>query len=525
MTLFKFLMEMEEIPFIEAAKKLATRAHMPLPTSNWKEKHNGGSEERARLQKINSIAAQYFQSLLADPEGGKTARDYLQSRNFDADTLERYQIGWASPAWRALLTTLKTKADCPPGDLEKAGLILKKSEGKDYYDRFRGRIIFPLKDRNANIIGFAGRVINDEEQPKYLNSPETPLYIKGNQLFGLDSARESIRKNDNVLIVEGYFDQIRANQHGIRNVVATCGTALTSAQARLLKQMTSQATLVFDSDSAGESAAERGFEVMFEQGLRVNIITLPDKHDPDSFIQANGKEEFLKAIQNAKPYIESYILKIIRSENRETPEGRLNMVNRVLPLLAKVSNEVERSEWVRYFSDSTGIEDAALLKELKKALGQKKSAVGKQEGLVSHEKPDPELYLVHLLLHDPKVADKIREEVSPEFFDASDKSDSLQFCLNRIEQRGSIDIHELLENSEDSPVKSQLMRIQMTPVDFDNHDRAVEDCIRELKRKSLDLKIKKLKKLRNEAEKAGETQRSREIHNQLKEIQFSLTPG
>ena len=132
---------------------------------------------------------------------------------------------------------------------------------------------------------------------------------------------------------------------------------------------------------------------------------------------------------------------------------------------------------------------------------------------------------MHLLLHDPKVADKIREKISPELLDASDKSDSLQFCLNRIEQRGSIDIHELLENSEDSPIKSQLMRIQMTPVDFDNHDKAVEDCIRELKRKNLYLKVKKLKKLRNEAEKAGETQRSREIHNQLKEIQFSLSPG
>ena len=519
---FKFLMEIEEIPFVEAAKKLATRAHMPLPTSNWNEKQYGGNEERARLQKINSIAAQYFQSLLADPEGGKSARDYLQSRNFDADTLERYQIGWASPAWRALLTTLKAKANCALGDLEKAGLILKKNEGKDYYDRFRGRIIFPLKDRNANIIGFAGRVINDEEQPKYLNSPETPLYIKGNQLFGLDSARESIRKNNNVLIVEGYFDQIRANQNGIRNVVATCGTALTLTQARLLKQMTSQATLVFDSDSAGESAAERGFDVLFEQGLRVNIITLPDKHDPDSFIQANGKEEFLKEIQNSKPYIESYILKIINSENRETPEGRLNMVNRILPLFAKVNNEVERSEWIRYFSDSTGIDDAALLKELKKALQQKKSAIGKEEALVPLEKPDPELYLVHLLLHDPEVAGKIREEVPLEMLDASDKGDSLRFCLNRIEQRGSIDIHELLENSEDSPVKNQLMRIQLTPVDFDNHEKAVEDCIRELKRRNLDHKIQKLKKLRNEAEKAGETQQSREFHNQLKEIQVSL---
>jgi DNA primase len=522
---FKFLMEMEEIPFIEAAKKLATRAHIPLPTSNWKDSQSNGHEERTRLQKINSIAAQYFQSLLADPEGGKNARDYLHSRGFDAETLERYQIGWAAPAWRALLTTLKPKAGCSSGDLEKAGLILKKNEGKDYYDRFRGRVIFPIKDRNGNIIGFAGRVINDEEQPKYLNSPETPLYIKGNQLFGLDKARESIRKNDNVLIVEGYFDQIRANQHGIRNVVATCGTALTSSQARLLKQLASQATLLFDSDRAGEAAAEKGFDVLFEQGLRVNIITLPDKHDPDSFIQAKGKEEFLKEIQNSKPFIESYILKIIRTENGETPEGRLNMVNRVLPLLAKVSNDVERSEWIRFFSDNTGVEDTALLKELKKALGQKKSVISKQGILARQEKPAPELYLVHLLLNDPKVADKIRAEIFPEIFDSSDESDSLQYCLNCIEQNGSIDIHELMQNSEDSRVKSQLMEIQMTPVDFDDHDRAVEDCIRELKRKNLDHKIKKLKYLRNEAAKAGETQQSREFHNQLKKIQVSLTTG
>ena len=522
---FKFLMELEEIPFIEAAKKLATKAHVPLPTSNWDANQGGGSEERVRLQKINSQATQYFQSLLADPEAGKAARDYLESRDFDADTLERYQIGWASPDWRDLLTIFKSKANCSPVDLEKAGLIIKKNEGTDYYDRFRGRIIFPLKDRNGNAIGFAGRVINDEEQPKYLNSPETPLYIKGNQLFGLDSARESIRKNDNALVVEGYFDQIRAHQHGIRNVVATCGTALTSTQARLLKQMASKVTLVFDSDSAGQSAAEKGFEVLFEQGLRVHIITLPDKHDPDSFIQAKGKEEFIKEIQNSKPFIESYILKIIGSEDRASPEGRLNMVNRVLPLLAKVTNEVERSEWVRYFSDNTGVEGTSLLKELKKALGQKKSVVSREETLVSREKPDPELYLVHLLLNDPKVAGKIRENISPESLDASNIGDSLQFCLNRIEERGSIDIHELLESPEDSPVKNQLLQIQMTPVDFDDHERAIDDCIREIKRKNLDEKIKELKRLRNEADKAGEKLRSREIHNKLKEIQFSLTPG
>ncbi|NIQ03081.1 MAG: toprim domain-containing protein, partial [Nitrospinaceae bacterium] len=264
-------------------------------------------------------AAEYFVHRLQQQGDDSPVRQYLKRRHLDAKTLASYQIGWALPAWRGLLTHLERKVQSSRADLEKAGLVVQKqgSQGDGFYDRFRGRLMFPLKDVHGKIIAFAGRVI-DQGEPKYLNSPETPLYKKGRHLFGLDQAREAIRKEDGVLITEGYFDQIRCVQHGIRNVVASCGTALTPAQGELLKRFTRNVTLVFDSDSAGQSAARRGFEVLLEQGMQVKILVLPPGHDPDSFILQEGGEEFLRQIEIARPYIESYIMNVAETDNLGT---------------------------------------------------------------------------------------------------------------------------------------------------------------------------------------------------------------
>ncbi|SVD60473.1 uncharacterized protein METZ01_LOCUS413327, partial [marine metagenome] len=275
-------------------------------------------------------------------ECGRSARDYLKSRGFyDENLLSDYGIGWATSGWKDTLTHLKNKEKCSDENILQAGLIKQKdgTTERNFYDRFRGRIIFPLQDIHGNLIAFAGRSIGEGE-PKYLNSPETPLYIKGNHLFGLNRSREAIRKQNRALIMEGYFDQMRAHQFGIRNTVATCGTALTPAQAILLKNQTSRTTLFFDSDSAGQAAAERGFGVLLEHGLSVEILYLPSGHDPDSFIQQFGSEIFLEKLKNAKPFVESYILSTIKSGDLSTPAGKLEVVNSTLPILARVKNSI-----------------------------------------------------------------------------------------------------------------------------------------------------------------------------------------
>ncbi|MFQ5451014.1 MAG: DNA primase [Nitrospinaceae bacterium] len=522
---FKFLMAAQDIPFLDAVKNLAGRTRVQLPSVTHEGPANQIQRNREILLNLNVLAAEYFVTLLNRSQEAQKARDYLRSRGFQPETLAHYQIGWASARWNDLATTLGKSASRTRRDLENAGLIKKKEGGsdRDYYDRFRGRIVFPLKDMYGKIIGFAGRVIQAEAGPKYLNSPETLLYKKGNQLFGLHGAREAIRKENQVLLVEGYFDQIRAREKGIRNVVATCGTALTPAQVALLKNHTNHAVLVFDSDPAGQLAAERGFELLLENGMNVKIVILPGGHDPDSFIRENGPEPFLKLIENAKSFVESYLEKAVQNGNIETPGGRMEVVNRVLPLISKIKNNLERTEWVRYLSEKLGVDDKALLSELRKATGQKQSSLPvTMENSQNKQKPD--LYLIHLMLSSLRVARDIRSQISVEEFRDPRIRRVMEMFYALLDEGRPLQVDRLLDRTEDPEIKALLTRVGVQPILFDDRAQGAADCIVELKRNNLRETIKELKKQRNEAEKAGQSERSRELHSRLREIQLSLIP-
>lgn len=525
---FKFLMAQEEISFVEAVRKLAERAHIEIPSNVRRGMEQVPRGERDSLIKTNQTAADYFTSLLKDPEGGQEARQYIETRKFDAETVARFQLGWASPAWRDLMLGLERKAKISRSDLESAGLIIKKEGGgpNDYYDRFRERLIIPLKDMHGNIIGFAGRVIK-EGNPKYLNSPETPLYKKGNHLYGLDLARDEIRKNDQAIIVEGYFDQIRAFQFGIKNVVATCGTALTPAQARLLKNRTSNVVMVFDSDPAGQAAAVRGFDTLLEQGMTVRTVTLPEGQDPDSFILSEGPDAFIKQIQNARLFIESYIQNAVQTGNLDDPQGRAQVVNQVLPLLSKLKNSVERSEWIKYLSEMAGVEDKALLAELNRALTQKRPAVPglpHQDGVYG-DKQNPELYLIQILLNDKNLAEMIRDQISVEEFNDPNLRHILETAFALLQEGREAKTDWVLDRLEHAEARAALTRLSLDTIPFENMARTTEDCIHEIKKRDIETRKNELKKQRNNAIQSGELDRCREIENQLREIQLSLTAG
>ncbi len=520
---FKFLMETRSLPFIEVLKILAPRASVELPSPERSPYQEKAHRERERLYAINRVTADYFQQALNHPVAGKPAREYIKSRDLEDRILKEYQLGWAPPGWRNLIAALGKKPEITRQGLAQAGLIVQKEGGTDHYDRFRGRIMFPLKDLYGKIIGFAGRVIG-EDQPKYLNSPETELYKKGRTLFGLDRAREAIRRQNQVLIVEGYFDQIRAAQHGIAHSVATCGTALTPAQVGLLKNQTDQAVLVFDADPAGQTAAERGFDVLFEHGMKVKVTVLPNGHDPDSYIREFGPESFLKQIENAKPFIESNIENAIAKGDVRTPSGRMEIVNRVLPLLLKVKNPLERNEWVRFFSDKVGVEDKPLLQEIKKALEQNQRTVPAPVER-TRSKQDPELYLVHLMLSDKKIAGEVRERAAPEDFADPGIRSVVALIFDLLARDMPIQIDRMLDQTDVPEIKALLTRIGLEPIAFEDPVKGAADCLRVLRKRNLETKIRELKKQRNEAEKAGESERSREIHSRLRELQMTLSPG
>ena len=520
--IFKFIMEMEDLSFLDAIKTLAAKCGVTLPAFK-PGQTNAKSNERDVLLNINQKAQSYFILSLMS-KGGEQAREYLNSRGLnDKKLLADYSIGWATSGWTDTLHQLQNQEKFSKNDLSRAGLI-KQKEGagkNNFYDRFRGRIIFPLQDIHGNLIAFAGRVIGESE-PKYLNSPETPLYIKGRHLFGFNRAKEAIRKQNKALIVEGYFDQMRAHQNGIRNTVATCGTALTLEQANLLKNHTKRATLIFDSDSAGQAATKKGFEVLLKQGMSVDVLSLPSGHDPDSFIYQFGPEKFLEKLKNAKPFVETFIDDIIADGDLTTPMGKVAVVNQVLPILMNVKNTIERTEWISVLTERAKIEDQALLNELKKAIKQDKKNVSDPLQKDGHQnKKNVELYLVRLMFSDKELALKIKEKVKIEDFIDPDLRLIVGSCYRLLAEGCELKVDFIMNQIDEPNIRNLLSEIGVTSIPFDNPKQTVRDCINAINKKAHAQQVEELKIQRNAALVAGESERSQKIQNKLEELRMN----
>ncbi len=517
---FHFIRETQGLSFVDAVKHLAEKSGIVLPEPKRNENYDPGEKERVRS--INANACQIFVDQLRNPQQGQIARDYLNARGFDQKALDTYEIGYALPSWSALISRLEKMSKVTRAQMDFAGLIKKKEDRDDYYDRFRNRIIFPLKDQQGVIVGFAGRAIKDEDIPKYLNSPETLLYKKSRYLFGLDQARSAIRKNDSTLLVEGYFDQIRATVNGIANTVATCGTALTSQQILLLKNLSENVTLVFDSDPAGQSAALKGFELLIDHGMKVKILIMPDGQDPDSYILENGSEQFLQKVKEAQPFLEFHILNIISKGDINNPAGRTEIANHVLPLLAKIRNSVERAEWIKFLAERARLDESALLSEMKKNVHlQRPKMEAYKENVPS--KMNPETYLAHLMLSGGQNAiETIKSKVALEEFLDTRMHKIADLLYGMVADGRTIRIDSVLDMTDDPEVASQITQMGLTPIQFDDPKQAMVDCIAAVKRASAEGKIKNLKSLRNRAIEAGEIQQSQEFQIKLKELETAL---
>ena len=519
---FKFVMEVQNISFVDAVQQFAESAGVPIPIPNKGNLNDPKYQEREALKKANELATNYFQSLFKESEKGLAARDYLKGRHFDGEILDQYKIGWAIPEWRGLTNHLRKTSNLSRKTVLQSGLVIEKEEGSNIYDRFRGRVIFPIQDAHGSVIGFGGRAISESDQPKYLNSPETPLYQKSQVLFGMNLAKQAIRKEDQAILVEGYLDQMRAAQYGVLNTVATCGTALTAKQAAMLRNYASSVVMVFDSDNAGRDAADKGFEVLQEKGLQVEIVFLPEGKDPDSYIHENGVEKFLEKIKTAKPYLESYIDGVITRKNGNSTSELAKMANQVVPMLRKVQNLVERNSLVEYFSSEAKIDDAAFLMELKKSFSKNQSRVE-----VLETKTDSvlrlERHLVQLILSDKETAQKVLHAVNPEDFSSSVLRTIAMPCSQKIQEDESLEIDKLIDNTDNPEAKDLLTQLGLEPLEFDSVEKSVTDCIKKFNSFHLKSKIKIYKKQRNEANMAGQTERSNEINRKIQEMYSALT--
>jgi DNA primase len=383
--IFTFLMKRENIDFGEALRILAQRAGVELEPASPEAAE--AEKRRDLLREINAATANYFHHLFSKSDEAGRARAYLEKRGLVHDTIERFQVGYALDQWDGLLRYLTSKG-YRPEDIHEVGLIIEREDGSGYYDRFRGRIIFPIKDQRGGTIGFGGRALGDG-QPKYLNSPQSPLFDKSAVLFGLDQARAGIRTAGQAVIVEGYMDVLMAHQHGINNVVAQMGTALTEEQLKQLKRLTQQFVLALDSDVAGDQATLRGLDVArqvmdrqvvpvptprglirFEERLAadIRIVSLPPGRDPDEVIR-ESPAQWAELIATAKPVMDYYFDALTTDLELSSAKGKAEAVRRLGPLLVEMGDRVQRTHYLQLLARMVQVDERSLWQQIRQAAG------------------------------------------------------------------------------------------------------------------------------------------------------------
>lgn len=511
-----FLMKYEHLDFKEAIQILADRAGIVIQlqeTSSDKEKNY-----ITELYRINEIACDFYQTFLVKNLDTKLVK-YLDSRKLNTPTLNKFKIGLAPNKWDSLLNLLRSKG-INIKLIEKAGLIISKSDG-GYYDRFRNRLIIPIQDIKNRIIAFGARALDDSEA-KYINSPETPIYIKGNNLFGLNLAKDSIREKDYAIIVEGYFDIITPMQAGLFNIVSSSGTALTIEQIRLLKRHTRNVIVVFDSDAAGQMATLRSLEIFLEEEMQVNVVDLPKGYDPDLFTRSYGIEKFQDLIDKSLDIFE-YKLKML-SDIYDF--GKINektkIVVEMLSMIKKIKNEILKSEYIKLLAEKTSVGEETLLKELAKIKinPQTYNWSNRIEQNTPYLYPKAERMLVRLILDDTKVIEQIKNSIKPTDLQDKRLQKILEIVLGLYNSYTQLKPHQILSYIEEDSSKSlicELTNEETLIYNPESREKILYDCIKRIQSNSINLKCQNIQSKLKAAQLAGNV----EYINRLKE-EFNL---
>ena len=404
---FTFWMEYHKVSFPQALKDLAERYNIVLPEKKMTPSQRRALDLKEMLYRINSAASGYFNYILEKTGKGNRGIEYFEKRSINLDIVSKFKLGYALEEWDSLVSFL-SKKNVDLEKAEKAGLIIPKKNG-GYYDRFRGRVIFPIFDMEGRVAGFGGRVL-DNSLPKYLNTPETPVFHKGELLYGLNTAFTNIRETGRVIIVEGYTDVLALNRHGFHEAVATLGTALTQSHIRKLKGFTKEIIVVFDSDAAGKNAAIKSLPLFLNEGLTARVMILPEGDDPDTFINNKGLDAFLDLLEKSVSMFDFYIdAKQFEMESGVT--GQIELLNEVIPVMAQITSELQRSVYVKHLCEKCGIQESIIHDELARQSktgaikDNKKNLESKING--SRVKSLKEYHLLNLLIHFPETADRI----------------------------------------------------------------------------------------------------------------------
>jgi len=509
---FSFLMAHQRLDFPEAVKFLAGRAGIALPRQG----KAAETSSYALLYRANELATQYYQNNLKSPQASNV-RDYLKKRGLTTRAIEEFKIGWAQPGWDGLAKALSAKG-LKPENLIKAGLALSRASG-GCYDRFRGRIIFPICDTGNKVIGFGARVLG-EELPKYVNSPQTDVFDKGKNLFGLDKAKDSIRREQEAIIVEGYTDMIALFQEEIKNAVASLGTSLTSFQLRRLARYAPALVMIYDSDAAGEAASLRGLDLAIEEGLEVRIVNLPEGFDPDSFLHRFGPEELKAKVREAQSLFDYKCELLLSKYDAGSPEGKARITKEMLPTLSRIKDAVLKAGYIKKLSETLSLSEASLLAELARA---EKAPLKYYDEKTSPEaeKPNPlEAEFLRLMLEDNELTLKVKEALTLEDFSDSRLRKIAQVLFELAEANKPLNANLVLlqlGDKETGRIVSQLMlESQITP----DKERWFRGNIKRIKER----RLPKIRAEIEEADSKGEEERYQKLAKRQQKLSRELKP-
>ena len=399
---FKFVELQEKSGFQEAVRYLAGRFGIPIPEVQDGEPRESAAEREA-LVKIHEHALTYFREHLVSPAGARWREYLLKERGLTQETIDQLQIGWA-PASRDALRTRLLKEGFTPLQLVTSGLVSRRDDGAEI-DRFRNRLMIPIARDTGTVIAFGGRALEAEQQPKYLNSPETPIYTKSRTLYGLNLTKSHVRKGNFALIVEGYFDFAQVHQAGGFPVIATCGTALTSQQAQMLRRFAAKAVLCYDADRAGQSAAERSSELLVSEGFDVNVVQLPGGEDPDTFLQKQGREAFVGQLKKSRPYLEYLLDRAALEHDVTRDDGRREFLRRMLGVASRIPDPAVRDQFADRLAHKARVTEGVIRAEIRKAAAERKTELPAERvpTLQGHIRK-AEKALIWTLVHHPAEA-------------------------------------------------------------------------------------------------------------------------
>ena len=510
-----FLMKVSQISYPEALRQLAAKAGVVLPERAVSRSEKEHLSIREQYYRVNGLASAHFARNLALP-AGKAAREYLAKRNIGPDAIAMFTLGYALDSWRNLRDYFE-KEKISLLMAEKLGLLVPR-EGSGSYDRFRARLIFPIEDTSGRVIAFGGRIMG-EGVPKYTNSPESEIYIKGKHLYGLYRTREEIRRKGFAILVEGYFDLIALWSHGIRNVVATLGTALTHEHVDLIRRYTQTMAVIFDSDEAGKKALTRSIDFFLAGNMRAKAVVLPDGYDPDDYVRTFGKERLDETIKQAGSMIDYYIDHVIGE--RKGLEEKREALRQAIALTKTISSASERDLFVRRVSERLGIEQDVLIKEVRQTAAETAKTTlqaPKEDKKVSIDAV--ELQLVNIMLNFPEQVPIIDDSNVLLYLTTNDLKGLGELIIETFKQNGKINAIELIKTVEQKPVREKLMLLLVNDSPYDETviDRVIVDTIKKIKQRWYKERRKDLQIELRKAENEGNTSLSDQLVLEQKKL-------